>query len=190
MSIFCTYLLHGALCKKKSSGHIYTHDSGTPCIHCCCRCCQVASVVSDSVRPHKRQPTRLPCPWDSPGKNTGVGCHFLLQCMKVKVNLLSKCPTLRDPIEKHIRKPVMWAISCSWLDGGRRLMWRQPIPWLGPNTVAIGRKMNWAPQFLFVNWEMQRMKPADQKHIHVFHRAWKEKQMLQYPRFWKVPQIP
>ena len=40
--------------------------------------------MSDSVRPHRRQPTRLPCPWDSPDKNTGVGCHFLLQCMKVK----------------------------------------------------------------------------------------------------------
>ena len=39
---------------------------------------------SDSVRPHRRQPTRLPRPWDSPGKNTGVGCHCLLQCMKVK----------------------------------------------------------------------------------------------------------
>ena len=35
--------------------------------------------MSDSVRPHRRQPTRLPCPWDSPGKNTGVGCHALLQ---------------------------------------------------------------------------------------------------------------
>ena len=42
------------------------------------------SVVSDSVRPHRQQPTRLSHPWDSPGKNTGVGCHFLLQCMKVK----------------------------------------------------------------------------------------------------------
>ena len=50
---------------------------------CCCSCC-IASVVSDSVRPHRRQPTRLPHPWDSPGKNTGVGCHFLLQCVKVK----------------------------------------------------------------------------------------------------------
>ena len=40
--------------------------------------------VPDSVRPHRRQPTRLPRPWDSPGKNTGVGYHFLLQCMKVK----------------------------------------------------------------------------------------------------------
>ena len=39
----------------------------------------------DSVRPHRWQPTRLPRPWDSPGKNTGVGCHFLLQCVKVKL---------------------------------------------------------------------------------------------------------
>ena len=44
----------------------------------------VASVVSDSVRPHRRQPTRLPRPRDSPDKNTAVGCHFLLQCVKVK----------------------------------------------------------------------------------------------------------
>ena len=51
---------------------------------CCCYCCQVTSVVSNSVRPHRWQPTRLLCPWDSPSKNTGVGCHFPLQCMKVK----------------------------------------------------------------------------------------------------------
>ena len=51
---------------------------------CCCCCCQVSSAVSDSARPHRRQPTRSPRPCDSPGKNTGVGCHFLLQCMKVK----------------------------------------------------------------------------------------------------------
>ena len=48
---------------------------------CCCRCCWVTSVIPDSVRPCKRQPTRLFCPWDSPGKNTGLGCHFLLQYM-------------------------------------------------------------------------------------------------------------
>ena len=46
--------------------------------YCCCCCCCISSVMSDSVRPHRQQPTRLPCPWDSPGKNTGVGCHFLL----------------------------------------------------------------------------------------------------------------
>ena len=54
--------------------------------------------MSDSVRPHRRQPTRFPCPWDSPGKNTGVGCHFLLQCMKVKSEseVAQSCPTLSD----------------------------------------------------------------------------------------------
>ena len=45
----------------------------------CCCCCCIALVVSDSVRPQRRQPTRLPRPWDSPGKNSGVACHFLLQ---------------------------------------------------------------------------------------------------------------
>ena len=48
-----------------------------------------------------RQPTRLPHPWDSPGKNTGVGCHFLLQCMKVKSKseVAQLCPTLRNPMD-------------------------------------------------------------------------------------------
>ena len=64
-------------------------------------CCLVTSVVSDSVRPHRCQPTRFPHPWDSPGKNTGVGCYFLLQCMKVKSEseVTQSCPTLRDPID-------------------------------------------------------------------------------------------
>ena len=57
--------------------------------------------MSDSVQPHRRQPTRLPHPWDSPGKNTGVGCHFLLQCMKVKSEseVARLCPTLSDPMD-------------------------------------------------------------------------------------------
>ena len=55
----------------------------------------------DSVRPHRRQPTRLPRPWDSPGKNTGVGCHFLLQCIKVKSEseVAQSCPTPSDPVD-------------------------------------------------------------------------------------------
>ena len=53
------------------------------------------------MRPHRRQPTRLLCSWDSPGKNTGVGCHFLLQCMKVKSDseVAQSCPTLNDPTD-------------------------------------------------------------------------------------------
>ena len=64
---------------------------------CCCCCCCVTSVMSDSVRPHRWQPTRLPHPLDSRGKNTGVGCHFLLQCWKVKSEseVAQSCPTLR-----------------------------------------------------------------------------------------------
>ena len=66
--------------------------------------CKVASVVSDSVRPHRRQPTRLPRPWDSPGKKIGVGCHFLLQCMNVKSEseVTQLCPTLSDPMEYSV----------------------------------------------------------------------------------------
>ena len=56
--------------------------------------------MTDSVRPHRRQPTRLPRPWDSPGKNTGVGCHFLLQCMKVKWKWShSVVSNLSDPMD-------------------------------------------------------------------------------------------
>ena len=57
--------------------------------------------MSNSVQPHRWQPTRLPRPWDSLGKNTGVGCHFLLQCMKVKSEseVAQLCPTLSDPMD-------------------------------------------------------------------------------------------
>ena len=57
--------------------------------------------VSDSVRPHRWQPTRLPRPWNSLGKNTGVGCYFLLQCMKVKSEseVTQSCLTPSDPMD-------------------------------------------------------------------------------------------
>ena len=97
------------------------------CCCCCCYCCYVDSVVSDSVRPHRRQPTRLPRPWDSPGKNTGVGCHCLLcpQDEYTKINafiwtannqsknmnyllivrfssVTQSCPTLCDPMNRSM----------------------------------------------------------------------------------------
>ena len=77
---------------------------------CCCCCCCVASVVSDSVRPHRQQPTRVHRPWDSPGKNTGVGCRFLLQCMKVKSEseVAQSCLTLRP----HGLQPTK--LLCPW----------------------------------------------------------------------------
>ena len=67
---------------------------------CCCYC-YVTSVVSDSVQPQRRQPTRLPRPWDSPGKNTEVDCHFPLQCMKVRSEseVAQLCQTPSDPMD-------------------------------------------------------------------------------------------
>ena len=57
--------------------------------------------MSDSVQPHRQPPSRLLRPWDSPGKNTGVGCHFLLQCMKAKSEseVAQSCLTLSDPMD-------------------------------------------------------------------------------------------
>ena len=69
--------------------------------------------MSDSVRPHRRQPTRLPHPWDSPGKNSGVDCHFLLQCMEVKSEseVTQSCPTLRDPMDCSQQAPPSMGFS-------------------------------------------------------------------------------
>ena len=62
---------------------------------------QLSFQSCPTLRPHRRQLTRLPRPWDSPGKNTGVGCHFLLQCMKVKSEseVVQSCPTPSNPMD-------------------------------------------------------------------------------------------
>ena len=79
----------------------------------CCRCCCVTSVVANSVWPHRRQPTRLPHPWDSPGQNTGVGCHFLLQCMKVKSEseVTQSCWLLATPWTAAYQAPPSMGFS-------------------------------------------------------------------------------
>ena len=82
--------------------------------------CSVTSVVSDSVQPHRRKPTRLPRPWDSTGKNTGVGCHCLLQCVKVKS--LSRVQLLATPWTAAYQAPPSMGFS-------RQEYWsRVPLP--------------------------------------------------------------
>ena len=75
--------------------------------------CWVASVMSDSVLPHRWQLTRLLRTWDSPGKNTGVGCHFLLQCIKgkVKVKLLSHVQLCATPWTAAYQAPPSMGFS-------------------------------------------------------------------------------
>ena len=80
--------------------HWHLQRTKKPNFYCCC-CCWIASVVSNSVWPHRRQPTRLPRPWDSPGKSTGVGCHFLLQCTKVK----SECEVTQSLQPTRLLRP-------------------------------------------------------------------------------------
>ena len=95
--------------------------------------------MSDSVRPHRRQATRLPHPWDSPGKNTVVGCHFLLQCMKVKSEseVAQSCPTLVTPWTTAYQAPPSMGFS-------RQEYW-SGVPLPSPTSHWISVKLNTLP---------------------------------------------
>ena len=105
-------------------------------VACADCCCCVASVVSDSVWPHRQHPTRLPHPWDSPGKNTGVGCHFLLQCMKVKSEseVAQSCPTLATPWTAAFQAPPSMGFS-------RQKYW-SGVPF--PSPMHESEKWTWS----------------------------------------------
>ena len=102
-------------------------------------CCGGASVVSDSVRPHRWKPTRLPCPWGSQGKNTRVACHFLLQCMKwkVKVKSLSRVRLCATPWTAAYQVPPSMGFSRQEYWSGVPLP--SPDPYLTPN-IKINSK--------------------------------------------------
>ena len=93
--------------------------------------------MSDPGRPHRRQPTRLPRPWDSPGKNSGVGCHFLLQCMKVKSEreVAQSCLTPCDPMNCSLPVSSVHARVLEWdaitSPVGQVKHQEESLPWLG-----------------------------------------------------------
>ena len=99
--------------------------------------------MSDSVRPHRGQPTRLPRPWDSPGKNTGVGCHFLLQCMKVKT-------------ESRVSKRYLYIRIYS----SQRRQWH-PTPVLLP-----GRSHGWRSLVGCSPWGLEESDTTERLHFH------------------------
>ena len=124
------------------------------------------------MRPHSRQPTRLPWPWDSPGKNTGVGCPFLLQCMKVtsESEVAQSCPTLSDPMDCSLTGSSIHGIfQARVLEWGaiHRPRLFQQSPNLSSNSrfphsyggikisrillISCGSKM-WLWEFLVVQW--------------------------------------
>ena len=91
--------------------------------------------MSDSVQPHRRQRTRLSRPWDSPGKNTGVGCHFLLQCMKVKLKSLSRVQLFATPWTAAYQAPPSTGFS-------RQEYWSLSL-WTAVNLPS-GTNTSWA----------------------------------------------
>ena len=97
--------------------------------------------MSDSVRPHRWQPIRLPCPWDSPGKNTGVGCHFLVQCMKVKSEseVTQSCLTLSDPMDCSLPGSSVQArvLECGAIGFSARPPCPSPTPGVYPNSCPL-----------------------------------------------------
>ena len=115
---------------------------------CCCCCCWVASVMSDSVRPQRRQPIKLHCSWDSPGKNTGVGCHFLLQCMKVKSEseVAQLCQTLSDPTDCSLPGSSVHGIFQA-----RVLEWEKLFLWI------VLRQIRWV--VCSFNWTSCQVSP-------------------------------
>ena len=94
-----------------------------------------------TLQPHRRQPTRLPRPWDSPGKNTGVGCHFLLQCMEVKSEseVVQSCPSLRDPMDCSLPGSSVHGIfQASVLEWGATSLLQLSVvitPWNTPSIL-------------------------------------------------------
>ena len=95
--------------------------------------------MSYSVRPHRQQPTMLPRPWDSPGKNTGVGCHFLLQCLKVKSErgVPQSHPTLCNPMVYTVHG-ILQATILEWV-AFPFLQGFFPIQGLNPGLPHCGR---------------------------------------------------
>ena len=108
---------------------------------------------------HKQQPTRLCRPWDSPGKNTGMGCHFLLQCMKVKSEseAAQSCPTLHNPMDCSL--PSSYPKVSHLMPYP---MYVSPLPSLGPSDsyTAHWKLINWHMDFICQSYTLANISSA------------------------------
>ena len=105
--------------------------------------------MSDSVRPHRWQPTRLHRPWDSPGKNTGVDCHFLLQCMKVKSEseVTQLRPSLHDPMDCSLPGSSVQGIlilKSGCVRNSTLLFYKMALSICGPMRFYLKFRMNFS----------------------------------------------
>ena len=129
--------------------------------------------MSDSVRPHRQQPTRIPRSWDSPGKNTGVGCHFLLQCMKVKSEsqVAQSCPTLREPMDCSLPGSSIHGIFQA-----RVLEWGA-ISFSVPSLSFCQRKGIWSPLDISVKGKVDWLCLRHLSRPEVHYIAWRISQV-------------
>ena len=121
--------------------------------------------MSDSVRPHRRQPIRLPQPWDSSDKKTGVGCHFLLQCVKVKVRSLSRVWLPATPWTAAYQAPPSMGFS-------RQEYW-SGLPW---PSLTIGQccsktLKHTCSLFNFIS-DIKETKLKKNYFVHLFYYLW------------------
>ena len=95
--------------------------------------------MSDSMQPHRRQLTRVPRPWDFPDKNTGVGCHFLLQHMKVESEseVAQSCPTLSNSMDCSLQAPPSMGFS--------RQAYRSWVPLQSTSSMQMKENPNISP---------------------------------------------
>ena len=117
--------------------------------------------MSDPVRPHRWQPTRLPHPWDSPGKNTGVSCHFLLQCMKVKSQseVAQSYPTPRDPMNySPPGSSIHGIVQARVLEWGA-IAFSAHLPKMPSNTALISGPAVGAAQILIWSYSCVFLSP-------------------------------
>ena len=117
--------------------------------------------MSNSVQPHRQQPTRLLRPWDSPGKNAGMGCHFLFQCMKVESEseVVQSCRTLPGPMDYSLPGSSVQARVLEWvafafsnfIDEVATILWPRSVGFPGrargrePANVGDGRDVGSIP---------------------------------------------
>ena len=130
--------------------------------------------MSDSVWPHRWQPTRLLRPWDSPGKNPGVDCHFLLQCMKVKSEseVAQLCQTLSDPMDRSLPgSRIHGSFQARVLEWGSIAFsfdnFSSPISMLSMEAPFIGCCTEWFHKYMKF-WQKQNW--GDRKQISVCPR--------------------
>ena len=139
------------------------------------------------MRPHRWPPTRLLCPWDSPGKNTGVGCHFLLHCMKVKSQseVSQSCPTPSDPMDCSLPGSSAHGIFQTRVLEWGAIAFSVPLTYCGSNDQFPDDP--WSFSILYVQWLFGYL--LLWMTIHVFSHFWSSLCYIKNSLYFRDPSL-